>query len=57
MTRSVAFLVGVDKFADKSFQQLRFCQNDVSDMDRVLSNREISDFETRSCATKSTTQF
>jgi hypothetical protein len=46
MTRSLAFLVGVDKFADTSFQPLRFCQNDVSDMDRVLLNREISDFET-----------
>ena len=46
MTRSVAFLVGVDKFADTSFQPLRFCQNDVSDMNRILSNREISDFET-----------
>ncbi len=46
MTRSVAFLVGVDRFVDTSFQQLRFCQNDVSDMARVLSNREISDFET-----------
>ena len=46
MSRSVAFLVGVDQFADTSFSPLRFCQRDVAEMDRVLNNREISDFET-----------
>jgi hypothetical protein len=46
MTKSVAFLVGNDLFSDPEFTPLQFCQNDVSGMERVLSNREICDFET-----------
>ena len=43
--RSVAFLVGVDQFSDTAFRPLRFCQNDVDGMARVLRNPEISGFE------------
>jgi uncharacterized caspase-like protein len=43
--RSVAFLVGVDQFSDTAFGPLRFCQNDVDGMSRVLRNPEISGFE------------
>src|SRR5262249_28356588 len=45
MTRSIAFLVAVDQFADPSFGRLQFPQNDVSGMERVFSNPDISDFE------------
>jgi hypothetical protein len=44
-SRSVAFLVGVDTFSDSAFKPLRFCQNDVDGMARVLRNPEISGFE------------
>jgi hypothetical protein len=44
-TRSVAFLVGVDTFGDSAFKPLRFCQNDVDGMARVLRDPEISGFE------------
>ena len=44
-SRSVAFLVGVDSFSDTAFTPLRFCQNDVDGMARVLRNAEISGFE------------
>lgn len=46
MTKSVAFLVGNDRFSDPAFTPLQYCQNDVTGMERVLSNREICDFET-----------
>jgi hypothetical protein len=43
--RSVAFLVSVDRFSDAAFTPLRFCQNDVDGMARVLRNTEIGGFE------------
>jgi hypothetical protein len=42
-TRNVAFLVGIDEFNDKSLAPLRFCQNDVTGMARVLRDPS-SDF-------------
>ncbi len=43
--RSVAFLVGVDQFSDPKFTPLRFCQNDLDGMARVLGAPEIGGFE------------
>jgi hypothetical protein len=43
--RSVAFLVGVDSFSEAEFKPLRFCDNDVEGMARVLANPQIGSFE------------
>lgn len=43
--RSVAFLVGVDQFSGPGFTPLRFCQNDVDGMARVLGSAEMGGFE------------
>lgn len=50
--RSIAFLVGIDEFGDVAFPPLRFCQNDVAGMQRVLGNEEIGGFEVIAIANK-----
>ncbi|MEA2876275.1 MAG: glycogen phosphorylase [Hyphomicrobiales bacterium] len=45
MSRSLAILVGVSSFDDPSFKPLRFCENDVNELGRVLSTPDVAEFE------------
>ncbi|HXO71697.1 MAG TPA: caspase family protein [Bradyrhizobium sp.] len=44
-SKNIAVLVGVGSFDDPGFTRLRFCDNDIEDLGRVLSDPEIAQFE------------
>src|ERR1051325_10228418 len=45
MSKSVAILIGVGSFDDPTFKSLRFCDNDVNELGRVLSDRDVAAFD------------